>query len=144
MSEPEYHGKEEEKEQEKVREKGAGSSPGDWGAEKYRNDPLGGIVFAVVLVWAGVAWILSNTGVFGGGIDIWPVILAGAGVIIILGVIVRLLIPEYRRPVGGNLVFGFVLIGVGLGQLVGWSIVGPLVLIAIAISIIIGVVSRKR
>ena len=101
-------------------------------------------MFAVVLVWAGVAWILSNTGVFGGGIDIWPVILAGGGVIIILGVIVRLLIPEYRRPVGGNLVFGFVLIGVGLGQLVGWSIVGPLVLIAIAISIIIGVVSRKR
>ena len=139
MSEQEYHGKDEEKEQEKQGEKGRG----DWGAEKYRSDPLAGIVVACALIWAGIAWILSNAGVFGAAAEPWPLALAGAGVIVILGVIVRLLVPQYRRPVGGSLVLGFVLVGVGLGQLLGWEIVGPLVLIAIALSIIIGVLRRK-
>jgi hypothetical protein len=142
MSEREYHGKEEEKTQEKEQEKGAEKTQGDFG-EKYRNDPLGGIVVACCLIWAGIAWILSNFGVFGEGIEPWPLVFTGAGVIVILGVIVRLLVPEYRRPVRGNLILGFILIGIGLGQLFGWSIIGPVVLIAIAISIIIGVVTRK-
>jgi hypothetical protein len=140
MSEREYHGKEEEKEQEKQGEKGQG----DWGSEKYRNDPLAGIVLACALIWAGIAWILSNAGVFGPGAEPWPLALTGAGAIVILGVIVRLLVPQYRRPVGGSLVLGFVLVGVGLGQLLGWSIIGPLVLIAVALSIIVGVLTRKR
>jgi hypothetical protein len=140
MSDREIQGKEEEKEQEKQGEKGRG----DWGAEKYRNDPLSGIVLAFALIWAGVAWMLSNAGVFGPGVEPWPLALAGAGVIVILGVLVRLLVPAYRRPVGGNLVLGFILLGVGLGQLLGWGIVGPLILIGIAISIIIGVFTRKR
>ena len=144
MSEREYHGKEEEKEEEKEQEKQGEKGRGDWGAEKYRNDPLSGIILACALIWAGVAWILSNAGVFGPGAEPWPLALAGAGVIVILGVLVRLLVPQYRRPVGGSLVLGFVLVGVGLGQLLGCEIVGPLVLIAIALSIIIGVVSRKR
>jgi hypothetical protein len=140
MSERQYHGKEDEKEQEKQGEK----PQGDWGAEKYRNDPLGGIVLAAALIWAGIAWILSNAGAFGPGVEPFPIAIAGAGGIVIIGVIIRLLVPEYRRPVGGSLVLGFVLIGVGLGQLLGWEIIGPLVLIAIALSIIIGVVSRKK
>ena len=144
MSEREYHGKEEEKTQEKEQEKGSEKARGDWGAEKYRNDPLGGIMLACALIWAGGAWILTNFGVFGKGAQPWPIILTGAGVIVLLGVIVRLLVAEYRRPIGGNVVLGFVLIGVGLGQLLGWSIIGPLVLIAIAVSIIIGVLTRKR
>ena len=136
MSGREIEGKEEEKQSEKGR--------GDWGAEKYRSDPLSGIVLALALIWAGVAWILSNADVFGPGVETWAVALAGAGVIVILGVLVRLLVPAYRRPVGGNLVLGFILLGVGLGDLLGWEIIGPLVLIAIALSIIIGVLTRKK
>jgi hypothetical protein len=143
MSEREYHGKEEEKTQEKEQEKGGEKSQADWG-EKYRNDPLGGIIVACCLIWAGVAWILSNVGVFGPRAEPWPLALAGAGVIVILGVVVRLLVPEYRRPVRGNLILGFVLIGVGLGQIFTWQIIGPVVLIAIAVSIIVGVLTRKK
>lgn len=82
MSEREYHGKEEEKEEEKEQEKQGEKGRGDWGAEKYRNDPLSGIILACALIWAGVAWILSNAGVFGPGAEPWPLALAGAGVIV--------------------------------------------------------------
>lgn len=140
MSEQEGSGQDEVREQsERTRMRQS-----DWGAEKYRNDPVAGIVVACALIWAGIAWILSNAGAFGPGVDAWPVVLAGAGVIVILGAIVRLFIPKYRRPIGGGLVLGFALVGAGLGQLLGWEIIGPLVLIAIAISIIVTVVTRKR
>jgi hypothetical protein len=148
MSEQEFHGKEEEKEQEKTQEKGAEKHPGTWGAEKYRNDPVGGVVLALALIWAGIALFLTNSGivqnVFGLRVDAWPLIWGGAGILVLLGVLVRLLVPDYRRPVGGTVILGFVLIGIALGQVIGWSLVWPIILVAIGVSVIVGVLTRKR
>ena len=56
-----------------------------------------------------------------------------AGLLVFAEVIVRLLVPSYRRAVGGTLTFGIILVGIGLGNLFGWPIVGAVVLIAIGV-----------
>ena len=131
MSDREYHGKEEEKEHEKEEEK-------SWD-EKWRHDPLGAAVWAAILIWAGVVLLAENMGflIRFGRLDAWGLIFVGAGGIVLLEVVVRLLMPSYRRPVGGTLVFAVILMGVGLGNLFSWTVVWPLVLIAIGVSMLL-------
>ena len=134
MSEREVHGKEDEKQDEKGR--GAG--------EKYRNDPVSGVVVAICLIWGAIVWILDQAGTLGDGrLEAWSLGLIGAGIIVLLGVVVRVIVPAHRRPLAGGLILGVVLLGVGLGEILSWSIIGPLILIAIAISIVVGVLRRK-
>ena len=120
---------EKEEKEEKGKEEG-------W-EEKWRRDPLNAALWAIVLIWAGLVLIAINLDIFATGWEAWPVIFLGAGVIVLLGVVVRLLVPAYRRPVTGNIIFGFILLGIGLGELLRWEIVGALVLIAIGVSIIL-------
>jgi len=125
-------------EKEEKEEKGTGRQEQSLD-EKGRRDPLGAIVWAAILIWAGLVLLDSNlqlTGLLTED-NAWALGFVGAGVIVLLGVLVRLVIPEYRRPVAGTLILGVVLLGIGLGQLVSWAIIGPLVLFAIAVSIII-------
>jgi hypothetical protein len=103
--------------------------------EKWRSDPLSAASWALVLIWAGLVLIAANMDLFGIGWDAWPFIFLGAGAIVLLGVVIRLLVPAYRRPVTGSIIFGFILLGIGLGELTRWDIIGALVLIAIGVSI---------
>lgn len=105
--------------------------------EKWRRDPLNAALWAIVLIWAGLVLIAINLDIFGTGWEAWPVIFLGAGVIVLLGVVVRLLVPAYRRPVTGSIIFGFILLGIGLGELTRWDVIGALVLIAIGVSILL-------
>jgi hypothetical protein len=130
MSDREYHGKEEEKEAEKDEK--------TWD-EKWRRDPLSAAVWAIILIWAGVALLADNVGLLARfeRLDIWGLIFIGAGGIVFLEVVVRLLVPSYRRPVGGTLVFAVVLVGLGLNNLFGWELTWPLILIAIGVGILL-------
>jgi hypothetical protein len=105
--------------------------------EKWRRDPLTAAGWALLLIWAGLVLIAVNLNLFGIDWDAWPIIFIGAGVIVLLGVLIRLLVPAYRRPVTGSIIFGFILLGIGLGELTRWDVVGALVLIAIGVSIIL-------
>ena len=141
-----------EKFDEKDREKREEKSPQEKSAEeKWQRDPLSAVVWALILIWAGLVFLADNLGILdsiqtsGGiipGVDIevdlgpWAIIMTGAGVIVLLEVLIRLLVPAYRRPVGGTIIFGFILIGIGLGNLLNWSLVFPLILIGLGISII--------
>lgn len=120
-------------EKEEKEEKDSGDS---WD-EKWRRDPLNAAGWALVLIWAGLVLIAENLDIFGTRWEAWPVILIGAGVIVLLGVVIRLLVPAYRRPVTGSIILGFILLGIGLGELTRWDVVGALVLIAIGVSIIL-------
>jgi hypothetical protein len=52
-------------------------------------------------------------------------------------VIVRLVVPEYRRSVTGSLILGVILLAIGLGDLIGADLVWSLVLIAIGAAILL-------
>ncbi len=120
---------EKEEKEEKGKEEG-------W-EEKWRRDPLNAAGWALVLIWAGLVLIAVNLNLFGIGWEAWPIIFIGAGVIVLAGVVIRLLVPAYRQPVTGSIIFGFILVGIGVGQLWEWEVVGALVLIAIGVSILL-------
>ncbi len=111
--------------------------------EKFQRDPIGVLTWAVVLIWIAAVLLAQNFGWFPAtiGYSAWSIIVAGVGVILLLQVIVRLFLPEYRRPIVGNLILGFILLGIGLGDLFGWSIVLPLLLLAIALILVMRTIS---
>jgi hypothetical protein len=125
--------------------------------EKWERDPLGALVWALILIWAGVVLLAGNMGAFdlmsefaerlpfGGGADLpfqieffpveaWSVFWLGAAAILLLEVIIRLLVPAYRKSVVGTLILIGVFIGLALGT---WNCVWPLILIGIGLSIIL-------
>lgn len=133
---------------------GRGRGEKSWD-EKWRRDPLSLILWAAVLIWAGLVLMADNLGLLGGlgpGVIVgrrelgplgaWDLILTGAGVIVLLGVVVRLLNPSLRRPVGGSIILGVVLLAIGLGGLIGWGVIWPLVLIAIGLAILLSRIVR--
>jgi hypothetical protein len=143
MSDREYYGKEEEKEHEKEEEKGGQS----WD-EKWRRDPVDAATWAFIFIWAGLVLLAGNMGILanllGPGVEAWSVGFIGAGLIVLLGVVVRVLVPAYRRPLIGGLIFAVILIGIGLGEVIGWVAIGPLVLIAIGVGVLLGGILRRR
>jgi len=117
-------------------EKGRGES---WD-EKWRSDPLNAAWWALVLIWAGLVLIADNMGILVNlGIrgEAWAIGFLGAGILALLLVVIRLVVPAYRRPVTGSIIFGFILLGIGLGELTRWDVVGALILIAIGVSILL-------
>lgn len=124
--------------------------------EKWERDPLAALVWALILIWAGVVLLAGNLGAFdlmsefaerlpfGGAnlpievdffpVEAWSVFWLGAAAILLLEVAVRLLVPAYRKSVVGALILIGVFIGLGLGT---WNCVWPLILIGIGLSIIL-------
>ena len=135
MSEQQRHEKEEkeEKHDEKDRE------------EKWRRDPLSGMVWAAILIWAGLVLLADNLRLLASfqQLQAWALILMGAGVILLIEVVIRLTMPAYRRAVVGTLILGLVLIGAGLGEVLSWDVIGPLVLIGVGVFILTRVFWRR-
>jgi hypothetical protein len=143
MSDRQYYGKEEEKAE---KERGKHEKEDMTWEEKWQQDPVSGAVWAIILVWAGLVLLADNLDLFvtWEQFDAWGLILTGAGLIVLLGAGLRLLVPAYRRPIGGSLIWGAILLGLGLGNLVGASIAWPLVLIAIGVGLLMrGLLSRE-
>lgn len=117
---------------------------GGWD-EKWRRDPVDAAMWAILLIWAGIMLLMANLGVFDGleGIEAWSIGFIGAGVIVALTAVFRLMFPAYRRPLGGSLIFAAILVGIGLGEVIGWVVVGPLVLIAIGLGILLTGLLRR-
>lgn len=136
-----------EKEMEKNEEKSSNEKSYE---EKYRRDPLGSIVWAMILIWVGIVLLAKNLGYlerlgirlefadlpfdipFVG--DSWSLIFLGIAVILVIEIIIRLLIPDYRRPLMGTVIFLIVCIGLAFGS---WNFIWPLILIAIGASILL-------
>jgi hypothetical protein len=143
------YNKQDEKEMQKHEEKGA-------------SDALSGVIGATVLIWAGVVFLAGNLcylHVFTGILDslgispysrdwdmpffdprTWQVFFLGAGVIVLFEVVIRLLVPSYRRRMMGTFIGVIVMFALGLGQ---WTVIWPLVLIAIGLSILLRGLFRR-
>jgi len=133
--------KTEEKQHEKMDEK-------TW-EEKHRSDPLSRVVWAGILIWAGVVLLANNLGILRdipllGGMSPWSIAFAGAGLIILVEVLIRLVVPEYSGPVIGSLIIALVFLGIGLDDLVGWSIVWPTIVIGVGVVILFRALFRKE
>ena len=127
--------------------------------EKRRSDPISPIIWAIILIYAGGVLLADNLGYLEGwlanlaaalnmpflaDLQVWSVILLGAGILLLVDVLIRLLIPEYRRGVGGTIIFAFILISVSLGNQIGWTIVLPMILIGIGLAILVrGLFGRR-
>lgn len=146
MPDEKFDEKEREKREEKTTE------------EKWRNDPLGTLVFAFVLIWAGVVLLLENIGTLDKWVtqvigttgwtfladhEPWQYIALGAGLLVILEIVLRLLVPAWRRSILGSIIWAVVLIGLGLGGWVNWSILWPLIIILLGLSILLRGLFRK-
>lgn len=138
MSERRRDEKEEEKRHEKEDEKHREKQFD----EKIRRDPVRGISLAIILIWGGIVALIDtqvNVSWWKG----WAVFIVGTGVILLLKALVRLR-PEYRRPIGGTIVIGLILLGVGLGDMVGWNYIWPVILIVIGVVLVSWVFLKRR
>lgn len=117
--------------------------------EKWQRDPLGAMVWAVILIWAGVVLLAANLGAlellqdFTDRLPLvsdvfpwegWSLFFFGAALILFLEVLIRLLVPAYRRPLLGTIIVATVFLGIGLGT---WYCIFPLILIALGISLLV-------
>ncbi|MDO9546928.1 MAG: hypothetical protein Q7J07_09310 [Pelolinea sp.] len=127
-----------------------------------QNDVLSSISWAFILMWAGFVFLAANMGWFAAygfevntnwsfytfsdwqNFGVWNLIALGAGGIVLIESFVRLLIPKFRRRIGGSLIFAAVLIGVGLGGWLSWNYLWPLVLIAVGINVLVSGLSRRK
>ena len=133
--------KAEEKEEEKKHEKGPEEKNWD---EKWRRDPLGSLIWALILIWAGIALLLNNMGLVSvPGLEVWELIFIGAGVLILIEVVVRLLMPAYRKPVGGSLILAIIFLGIGLQGFVTSNLVWAVALILIGVYILLRGITRR-
>jgi hypothetical protein len=135
--------KEQEKEQEKEAEKGAAY------AEKYRRDPLSAAFWAGILILAGLIFLADNMEILPSerqfsNVEVWHWIAVGAGLLLFLEAIIRLVSPDYARPVRGRFIFAGALIAVGLSSMLGNpEIIWPLILVIVGVSILFGVIFRR-
>jgi uncharacterized membrane protein len=131
--------------------------------EKWYQDPLGTVVAALILIWAGVVFLSANLGLLDAfvrvmqrlplpfyelpfdipffGATSWRLFFLGAGAIVLCEVVVRLIVPQFRRKVFGSLIGAIVLIALGFGQ---FEVIWPLILIAIGASILLGSLFTRR
>jgi len=126
-----------EKEREKEQEKSRGGDEKRWD-EKVRRDPFGTTLWGLILTWSGLVLLASNLGWLGplAAIPPWSLMLLGAGAILLLGVAYVLLVPAYRRPIGGLLVLAFLLLLGGVGSAFGLALLAPALLIALGVLIL--------
>jgi hypothetical protein len=126
--------------------------------EKWRRDPLGTLIWALILIWAGLVWLGWNLGILTRSAllnrlmenseNLQPpfvsLIFIGAGILILIEIAIRLLVPTYRRSVIGSLIIAAILIGLGLGDTIKWTIIWPLIIIAVGLIFIIQGFLRKK
>ena len=122
---------------------------------KVRND-ISTVAWAFVLLWAGLTYLAENLGYLQRWISSIPglpekaydmtafsVVFLGAGVIFFIEAILRIVLPGQGNGFTGTIILAAVGIGVGLGNIISWSLVGPIILIAIGLSFLLrGLVSR--
>jgi hypothetical protein len=116
--------------------------------EKWRRDPIDAAAWAVILIWGGLVLLAGNLGLFDRfeAVEGWDLFFVGAGIILLLAALFVVLVPDYRRPVGGKVILGFVFLGIGLSSLVNWNwgVIVGLVVIAVGVFLLLAGARRRQ
>ena len=126
--------------------------------EKSHNDQLSSLVWALILIWAGLVFLGDNLGLMNaivadpiqiGDITIrqigtWSMIFLGAGVLVFVEGLIRTFVPVYRASTGSDFFLAAIFLGIGLGGLIGYSLVWPFILIAMGLATLASAMIRKR
>ena len=107
-----------------------------------RGDSVG---WAVAFFWGALILVAQNTNLTS---DIswwngWSVFFTGVGIFALIAVVVRLLVSDYHNPSTWDVIWGLILLGIGLIGIIGTVWVLPLVLIAIGIVILFSALRRN-
>jgi hypothetical protein len=120
--------------------------------EWRRNDPIGPIIGALVLIWLGVVFLAAqNPEMFRLPFAItwsnaWSFFFVGLGALLILEALLRAVTPTYRHGITGRLIGGTILLLMGLAGIlpgIGWSTVWPIALIVLGVALLITNVLRR-
>ncbi len=116
-----------------------------WEEKGWRRDSLGGIIWALVLIWAGVVFMLVSLEIpafdWLGWDRAWGAILIGAALLIGIEIAVRLMMPTYAAPIRGRAILAVVLAVMGLNSFGEFNLWG-LLLIAVGFSVLFGALSK--
>jgi len=104
--------------------------------EKWRRDPISGVVFGLIVLALGVLLTLAARHVILWD-DWWKYFIIGIGVVFLIEVLVRRLNPAYRRPMFGRFVAGLILICIGAASIGGFGSWWPLIIVAVAVAILL-------
>jgi len=142
MGEEEYRRRDEKEEKDEK-----GGEREEWTREeKWARDPLGGLIWGLIVIWVGLTLVAANLSTFPWLTwdNAWALIFMGAGLIFLLEVVIRVAIPTYRRPIRGRLILAFIALAIGAGAFIGWEVTWPFIIIGIGLAIIIGVLLRPK
>ena len=108
-------------------------------AEKWARDPISGVFTGLILIVLGLCLFgaLEERITWIGWDNFWAYFLAGLGIAFIIEALLRYAIPAYRRPVFGRVIAGVILILIGAGNIVGFEIWWPFVLIGIGLALVL-------
>jgi cation transport ATPase len=126
--------------------------------EKHHRDPLSSLIWALILIWAGLVFMAANLGwlnsiqtteVMSGvftfaGLSTWSVIFMGAGVLVFIEAVIRTFVPAYRSSTGGNFFLAAIFLGIGFSAIFGWQAVWPFILIAMGLSALASALIRRH
>ncbi len=126
--------------------------------EKHTSDPLSSLMWALILIWAGVAFLAENLGWLSNletqlrtawnttqvDLSTWWIIFLGAGVLVFIEALIRSFVPAYRSSTGGNFFLSAIFLGIGLGGIFGWGLTWPFVLIGIGLASLVSALVRRR
>lgn len=104
--------------------------------EKYRRDPFAAILLGLIIIWAGALWGLRSQAIIVSG-EWWQWFIVGLGGIFILDRLIRYPSPIHRRPMFGRILFGAILIGVGVSLIHGIETWWPLIVAVVGVAVVI-------
>jgi hypothetical protein len=110
------------------------------------KDKLDATIWAVVFIWAGFVMLMNSTGLQMKVIwwNSWSIFFIGVGVIVLIGTVIRLLIPKYRNKSITGIFIGLILLGVGLQTLLNLALFWPIVFVVIGFYILFKVFYFKE
>ncbi|MDH4217350.1 MAG: hypothetical protein OEY18_01355 [Candidatus Aminicenantes bacterium] len=140
---PEQRYRHEKEEKQEKDEKGRDEKEEKEMEEKWRRDPLSRVIFGLIVITVGVLFLLASQDKIAWE-DWWAYLLLILGGIFIFEVLLRSIIPAYRRPVLGRLIAGLVLIAIGASNIYGLVSWWPLIIIAVGVFILFSAFFRHR